>query len=156
VYSLVYLTLINKFYTDGERELLLIKFDDNKTPTYQEIVDFLLEDKTDMLRYIPEVFMCSDFNAMVHNRAQYAGLECKLGFIKDFDKECGHACVVWDTSDYGRIYTDSTGEIDPDYTIKSYDSLLQNIKYGEIGKFREFETGFSGDFEFITGNIEIY
>jgi hypothetical protein len=153
MYSYVTIEMHISLYEEECRELRLIKYNDNKNPTYQEVINFLIKDQTDMLRYIPNNFICNDFNAMVHNNAQYAGFNCQLGFIEDLDRECGHTCVIWDTSDYGRIFTDSTGDICPNLDFITYDKVLYDICYGKIGKYREIDTNYIDSLDFIIGNI---
>lgn len=156
MYGFIYIELTGKNYDEDRRVLRLVKYDDNCNPTYCEVINFLMQDKTDFLRYIPGNFVCSDFNAIVHNNAQYAGFNCKYCFLEDFDEECGHTCLAWDTLDYGRVYTDSTGVLDPDSAYLSYDKVLFNVGNNKIIKFRDIETGTEGNLDFIMSDISLF
>lgn len=156
MYSFIHINFMGKIYDDG-RTIRLVKYDNNRNPSYQEVIDFLMWDKTDMLRYIFGNFVCNDFNAIVHNNAQYLGFNCRYCFLEDLDCECGHTCLAWDTLDAGRIYTDSTGVEEPEPDIyESYDKLLFNVGPGKVLEFVDIETRMKGTFDFITSDVTIY
>jgi len=63
--------------------LLLLKKDmvnnvSASNPTYQEVFDTLIIDKTDELEYIPGEFMCSDFAVTLHNNFERNGVKCAV------------------------------------------------------------------------------
>jgi hypothetical protein len=128
---------------------------DSENLTYEEVIDFLMWDKTDKLRWIEGEWMCLDFNIRVHNLAELNGLRC--GFVKlyDIDTLAGHVCLAWQTVDEGLIYTDSTGVMNPDFHRGSYDSILEPMEMHEL-------TGYYIDnrrpitYEYIVEKIKTY
>jgi hypothetical protein len=44
-------------------------------PSWAQLKAFLVTDNTDQQLYIPDVFVCADFAAMLHNRAEMAGIK---------------------------------------------------------------------------------
>ena len=133
-----------------------MKYNCNTNPTYNEILDFLARDQTDLLRYLPGEFLCNDFNTLVHNHAQFEGFNCRLCFLYDLDNITGHTCLAWDSNDYGRIYTDSTGVPWPNYNYNSYDKIIYNVKIGEQANYMDIESGYGGKFNFILGGVELF
>ncbi|MFB0559459.1 MAG: hypothetical protein ACETVS_02875 [Dehalococcoidales bacterium] len=76
-----------------------------KDPTYEEVVTFLTEDKTDKNEYIEDtygVYVCSHFARDVCNNAEEAGLRC--AFIELRYPEGGHAIIAFNTIDEGLAY----------------------------------------------------
>lgn len=81
-------------------------------PTFDELENFLMEDKTDQNDYITGVYMCGDFANDVHNNAEQAGI--RTGWVAILlEAEDGsisyHACNVFKTTDKGLIFIDCTG-----------------------------------------------
>lgn len=144
----------NSMYLDDDFDgWILEDYLNTEDPTYQEVIDFLLWDKTDKLRWVEGIWMCMDFATAVHNTAELNGFKCGFTKIWDLDREGGHVCLAWNTVDYGLIYTDSTGVLNPDFNELSYDCILKS----EIG---EELTGYYIDthepisYEFIVSGIE--
>jgi hypothetical protein len=96
-----------------------------RNPTYQQVIDFLKNDKTDLRLYIPGNFMCMDFAFNVQSNALAVNIRCGVIYI-DFESGPGHVCNVWHTTDRGLIFTDSQGPKDFDYdpNIDSYDRFV--------------------------------
>ncbi len=96
-------------------------------PTYDEVVNFIKIDKTDLMQY-SEYFVCADYAEIVHNNAEANGIKTAWVAISFYDDDNGHALNGFNTLDKGFIYIDSTGgtEIGP----CSYDRLIGI----EIGK----------------------
>ena len=81
-------------------------------PTFDELENFLMEDKTDQNDYITGVYMCGDFANDVHNNAEQAGI--RTGWVAILlEAEDGstsyHACNVFKTTDKDLIFIDCTG-----------------------------------------------
>lgn len=81
-------------------------------PTFDELENFLMKDKTDQNDYITGVYMCGDFANNVHNNAEQAGI--RTGWVAILlEAEDGstsyHACNVFKTTDKGLIFIDCTG-----------------------------------------------
>ena len=78
-----------------------------RNPTYQEVIDFLKEDKTDENLFIEGtygVYVCSHFARDVNNNAQEQGLRCALIELRYPDS--GHSIIAFDTIDEGLVCFD--------------------------------------------------
>jgi hypothetical protein len=85
-----------------------------KNPTWEELKNFLLKDKTDLIEYDYDKFVCADFAEMVHNNAEQAGIKAayvsiKLGPCAYYPISGGHALNAFETTDKGLVYIDCTG-----------------------------------------------
>jgi len=116
---------ISYLKANGHRvELLNCKYARN--PTYNELITFLDDDKTEMIKYRPHKFVCADFAQLLHNRAEKKGI--KAGWVSvDFTYGEGHACNAFKTVDRGLIFVDCTNSY-PDRD-KSHDTTV-HIKVG--------------------------
>jgi hypothetical protein len=76
-------------------------------PTWAQLSDFLLEDRTDQKAYVPGVYVCSDFARDVHNNAERAGIRAAYAVVElpsDY-----HALNAFRTTDRGLVFIDCTG-----------------------------------------------
>jgi len=76
-----------------------------RDPTYEEVITFLRQDKTDKNKYIEDtygVYVCSHFARDVGNNAEEAGL--RTAFVELRYLEGGHAIIAFDTIDKGLVY----------------------------------------------------
>lgn len=73
-------------------------------PTFEEVVSFLEEDKTDSNEYVEDEYVCSHFAGDVNNNADSQGIRCALVDIR-FPLSA-HAIVAFDTTDEGIVYFD--------------------------------------------------
>jgi len=76
-----------------------------RNPTYEEVITFLKQDKTDKNEYVEDtygVYVCSHFARDVCNNAEEAGLRC--AFVELRYPEGGHAIIAFDTIDKGLVY----------------------------------------------------
>jgi len=89
------------------RRVRLINNSYARNPTYQELIDFLNEDKTEKIQYIPHKFVCADFAQLLHNRAERCGIRAAWVFV-DFTNGVCHACNAFKTIDRGLIFVDCT------------------------------------------------
>jgi hypothetical protein len=111
-------------YDSGTRELRLINNLHARNPTLEAVLEFLKRDKTDLMLYVDDNFVCADFTAKIHNNAERQGLRCGYARVCCYDGST-HACNVWNTTDAGLIYTDSTGleYFEQNYNIDCNDSI---------------------------------
>lgn len=122
-------------------------------PTYQEVIDFLMWDRTDKLRWVEGDWMCLDFTTHVHNLAELNGIRCGFVRLNSIDVLDGHVCIAWDTVDEGLIYTDSTGVLNPDFHRKSYDAILEpKIMHELTGYYIDNRDSFS--YNYIVDRID--
>jgi hypothetical protein len=77
-------------------------------PSYDELMDFLCTDDTVKNKYDKPNFTCADFAEELQNHAEEHGLNCGYASLKFYDKESGHAVDVFDTTDEGLVYVDTT------------------------------------------------
>ena len=89
----------------------LINNDDAINPTWQQLKNFLLSDKTDQNQYIPGSYMCADFAKEIHDNAEAAGI--RAAFVGVFFKGeiDDHALNAFETTDKGLVYIDC-GDVD--------------------------------------------
>jgi len=117
-----------------------------KGPTYEAVITFLRQDKTDTNRYIEDgygVYVCSHFVRDVGNNAEEVGLRSAFVELRYLDG--GHAIITFDTIDEGLAYFDAQTDervrpvigkryyqcIEPKpgyyYTKPSYDDTIKDI-----------------------------
>jgi hypothetical protein len=80
---------------------------DARNVTCGELMDFILQDKTDQLIYDDTGFVCIDFAVAVHDNAERQNISagvvtCNIGGTL-------HALDVFNTTDQGLVYVDCTG-----------------------------------------------
>ena len=81
-------------------------------PTYKELLNFLKTDDTVKSKYVSPEFTCADFAQEMQNHAESQGIRCGFAGISFFESEYGHAMDVFDTTDRGLLYVDTTsGEV---------------------------------------------
>lgn len=111
--------------------------------TYDQVVAFLGEDRTDEKPYIDPTYVCIDFAVDVWNSAEEEGLRCGLVLLEFLDE--GHSIVAFDTIDRGVVYFDPMTDerVNPEigkhyyqcivpepgyyYASPSYDDTILNI-----------------------------
>lgn len=85
---------------------------DASNPTWTELLDFLLEDKTDQNPYVPDAYVCANFARDVHNNAERAGIRAADVSIELSDVGW-HALNAFKTTDRGLVFIDCTGTTEP-------------------------------------------
>jgi len=110
-----------------------------KNPSWEELLDFLYNDKTDQHPYIIGSFICADFAETLHNNAEKMGIRAAyVSANKD------HALNAFDTPDKGMIYVDVGG--------------LDTVAHVVIGKEYTLEPIWSEDRDYlasVTVNVGI-
>ena len=97
-------------YTEGYSTINEDFFEHGYTlrdPTYQEVIAFLKDDKTDENAFIEGTYgfyVCSHFARDVNNNAQEQGIRCALIELRYPDS--GHSIIAFDTIDEGLVYFD--------------------------------------------------
>ncbi len=88
-------------------------------PTYAQLVEFLELDDTE--DYAVDYSAC----AIVHNNAELSGIKCGIILFDVYNENILYGCAVFDTTDKGIIYIDSTeGE---DNRVRLYDNGYPTI-----------------------------
>lgn len=77
-------------------------------PTWEELLEFLQEDRTDLVVYDTDSFVCADFAEMLHNNAEKAGIRAAYVHVEFVGESVGHALNAFKT-DKGLVYIDDTG-----------------------------------------------
>ncbi len=78
-------------------------------PSWSDLLRFVLEDDTDQQPYLEDSFVCTDFAAMLHDRAEAAGIRAAYVSV-DLAVGPGHALSAFNTTDRGLVYIDCTGQ----------------------------------------------
>ena len=76
-------------------------------PTWAQLSDFLLRDKTDQKDYVPGVYVCGDFARDVHNNAERAGI--RAAYVAVELSGAYHSLNAFQTTDRGLVFIDCTG-----------------------------------------------
>ena len=76
-------------------------------PTWAQLSDFLLRDKTDQNDYVPGVYMCDDFARDVHNNAEQAGI--RAAYVVVELPNAYHSLNAFRTTDRSLVFMDCTG-----------------------------------------------
>jgi cell division protein FtsB len=92
-----------------------------RDPSYQEMKDFLKQDKTDKQEYSESDYVCVDFAADVKANAAKEGLRCAYVAIEYLGRT-GHTIVAFDTSDRGLVYIEPQfdWEVEPEIGRRYY------------------------------------
>lgn len=88
----------------------LVNADSAVDVTWDELVDFLVEDPTDESPYIKDLHMCGAFAQQLHNNAEEAGIRAAWVSVDLHGREIGHALNAFQTLDRGLVFIDCTGE----------------------------------------------
>ncbi len=78
-------------------------------PSWQQLKDFIQQDKTDEDTYNPIVNPCGAFAETLYNNAEANGIRAAFVAITLEGSDIGHACNAFDTTDMGMVYVDCTG-----------------------------------------------
>jgi hypothetical protein len=122
---------------------------------------FLIADNTDELTYIADSFVCADFAATLHNRAEKAGI--KTAYVSvDFIDGPAHALNAFNTTDKGLVYIDCTGPGFLEAPIRSSSTINGNydkvayIKVNEEYGLIPLDKATSFDYEFYEQWMQLW
>jgi len=79
-------------------------------PTWNEMMQFLGNDLTDLGIYNEYYHACADFAEEFHNNAEENGLRSAFVTIEFENESIGHAMNAFETTDYGIVFVDVTGD----------------------------------------------
>jgi len=85
----------------------IVNYETASNPTWVELLDFLLKDKTDEKAYVSGIYMCGDFANDVHNNAERAGI--RAAYVVVTLPSAYHALNAFKTTDRGLVFIDCTG-----------------------------------------------
>lgn len=100
---------------------------DAHNPTYQEFWDFVLQDNTDSLMYIPGEFECLGFTQTFHNNAERAGIKCAIAYLNPPPFPNGHLICAVQTTDEGLWF------IEPQENFAVHEVALRGLSNNYIG-----------------------
>ncbi|MBN2240223.1 MAG: hypothetical protein JW712_10655 [Dehalococcoidales bacterium] len=112
--------------SDENYDAELVDNSDAVNPTWDELVEFLENDHTEMKSYVVDLRDCSQFSRDLHNNAEESGIRAATVHIYFEDQEVGHALNAFNTVDYGIVYVDCTHAPDKIARIK------QSLKYRAV------------------------
>jgi len=92
----------------GNSIIILENNSDAKDPTWQELLAFLREDKTDKNLYVSGEYECGNFAQELHNNAEATGIRTAFVAIHYYNAD-SHAVNAFKTTDRGLVYVDVTG-----------------------------------------------
>lgn len=95
-------------------------------PTSEELFNFLKNDLTNSRSYVFGSFVCIDFAIMLHDNAELSGIKSGVVTIEFYDREVGHALNVFNTTDKGLIYVDTTNDTYDVFSGESYSEYLSH------------------------------
>ncbi|NLE95668.1 MAG: BACON domain-containing protein [Dehalococcoidia bacterium] len=87
----------------------LVRVEGRRDVTWQELMDFLLQDPTDESPYVQDVYMCGGFSETLYNNAAAAGIRAAWVSLDIRDRAVGHALNAFFTTDRGLVFVDCTG-----------------------------------------------
>lgn len=117
-------------YSSGNASTLeLINQATAKNPTWEELLYFLREDKTDKKLYVTGVYECGNFALDLHNNAEANGIRTALVAVHFYNSP-SHALNAFKTTDKGLVYIDDTGDKYPIY-MNNLDKRVEMAK-GEL------------------------
>jgi hypothetical protein len=93
-------------------------------PTWNQLVAFLVKDKTENHAYIANVYDCSQFSRDIHNNAEAKGIRAAEVQTDFRNNRIGHALNAFLTTDYGLVYVDCTEAPDKIARVKSGKNYL--------------------------------
>ena len=96
-------------FLDGANQpIMLISNSAATDPTWAQVQNFILADKTDQNAYVPGAYVCGDYARDVYNNAEKAGIRAAWVGI-EFSANSWHACDAFKTTDKGLVFIDCTG-----------------------------------------------
>lgn len=81
-----------------------------KNPSYDEMINFILEDPTDLNEYRFPEYVCENFAREVVKNAKSKGIRAGLVHLESPDSE-GHAIVAFETTDKGLYFLEPQADI---------------------------------------------
>jgi len=96
------------YYIRGE-PVILKNNADATDPSWQQLREFIISDRTDSRMYLPFKYECGQFARDVHNNAEAAGIKAAFVAVFFVDEIEGHALNAFNTVDKGLVYIDCQG-----------------------------------------------
>lgn len=150
--------MVGNAYVVGadDNELILCNNQTAINPTYEELILFVDNDKTEHIIYNCNTFVCGDFAELLHNNAEAYGYSAAFVYIKG--SKSSHAMNAFNTVDKGLIFVDCTGVSENDiYEATDCFAVVEHGKYIEYSSVHPnmyiypplYELGIVENFEII-------
>jgi HAMP domain-containing protein len=105
----VYSGVMPPYHSGNTPQIILSNQGSAVNPTWEELLDFLKEDKTDSKLYVTGEYECGNFAQDLHNRAEAHGIRAAFVAVHFYDAP-SHALNAYKTTDRGLVYIDDTGD----------------------------------------------
>lgn len=122
----VYSGIMPPYHSGNVPQIILINQASAENPTWEELLDFLKEDKTDENPYVSGKYECGNFAQDLHNNAEGKGIRAALVAVH-FHNAPSHALNAFKTTDRGLVYIDDTGEKNK-IPISNLDKIVEIAK----------------------------
>lgn len=73
-------------------------------PTYENVLSFISEDKTNNMDYNEDTFYCIHYASLVNNNAESQDIRCGYVVLWFEGSDIGHALVAFNITDKGMVY----------------------------------------------------
>lgn len=140
--------VLNIAGADGSR-IILYNNVSATDPSYEKLKTFLNTDLTDSIPYAVNSFVCSDYAEAVHNNAEKSGIRAAYVSVYFYERNKGHACNAFNTTDRGLVFVDCTAPFFSD--LENNDAIV-TVKIGEIYKLE----GLFGSHKFFDSTVKRY
>lgn len=96
-----------------------------RDPSYQEMKNFLAQDKTSEREYVEGKYVCVDFAAAVKANAAKEGIRCAYVVI-EYRGGTGHTIIAFDTTDQGLVFIEPQfdWEVEPEIGRRYYQCVI--------------------------------
>ena len=95
-------------FTEGAGlPIVLISNSTATNPTWANLQNFILSDKTDQNKYVTGTYTCGDYARDVYDNAEKSGI--RAAFVAVEFSDGWHACDAFQTSDRGLVFIDCGG-----------------------------------------------
>jgi len=151
----VYSGTMPPYHSGNLPQIILKNIASARNPTWEELLDFLEEDKTDKKLYVSGEYECGNFAQELHDNAESTGIRAAFVVVHFYD-ELSHGLNAFKTTDRGLVYIDVTGDTVPRGGI-NLDKLViieKDELYNASFLFPEY-LGISKDYRKVK-SIEIY
>jgi septal ring factor EnvC (AmiA/AmiB activator) len=106
----VYSGTMPPYHSGSVSQIILNNKASARNPTWEELLDFLEEDKTDKKLYVSGEYECGNFAQELHDNAESHGIRAAF-VVVHFYEDLSHALNAFKTTDRGLVYIDDTGDI---------------------------------------------
>ena len=95
-------------HTSKTGQVVILSNSNARDVSYSELKKFLLEDQTDKIVYVEDVFSCGDYSELLQHNAEMKGIRCAWVYVEILGQE-GHSLNAFGTTDQGLIFIDDSG-----------------------------------------------